>query len=100
MRGGEKEVLLSHFLEADTLPPKVRLMATITLIPGASIGEHTHENECEIFYIMQGCGTYLNEGAYIDIAKGDVLLCPSGGTHSIANNGNEDLILTATIVLD
>ncbi len=100
MRGGEKEVVISHFLKDADLPNHLRLMGVITLIPGASIGEHTHNNESEVFYIIEGKGNYLSEGQWIAVEKGDVLLCASGGTHSIVNTGDTDLVFTGTIVLD
>lgn len=99
MRGGEKETKISHFLKAE-LPNHIRLMGLITLIPGASIGEHVHEKESEVFYIISGNGKYLDEGKWIDIQTGDVLLCKSGGMHSLANNGTVDLVLSATIICD
>ena len=32
------------------------LFSVLTLIPGASIGYHVHENETELFYFIDGCG--------------------------------------------
>ena len=40
---------------------KSRLIGVITLEPGCSIGAHIHENEEEVFYIMEGTATYLGE---------------------------------------
>ena len=50
MRGGEKEV--SAQMYTDSLGKIMRG----TLIPGASIGLHTHETSSEIIYILSGTG--------------------------------------------
>lgn len=98
MRGGEGTVKMCHLLTGDALPPHCRLMGTITLDPGCSIGSHVHEDECEIFHFTQGCGRFLDNGAWVDVAAGDTTTTGYGETHSIQNNGTQPLVLTAVIV--
>ena len=54
MRGGKKHVKLAAL--SNQLPENARLFSVLTLIPGASIGYHVHENETEMFYFIEGCG--------------------------------------------
>ena len=62
MRGGNGTVKITHALEKEDINGPVRLCATLTLEPGASIGEHNHENEDEIFYIVSGTAKVTDNG--------------------------------------
>lgn len=67
------------------------------LIPGASIGLHTHEINSEIIYIIEGSGITIYDGNEYNVKKGDVLYCKKGHTHSLINNSNSDLIFFAVV---
>ena len=57
MRGGEKEVRARMYTD-----PQNKIMRG-RLIPGATIGMHTHETSSEIIYILKGKADFLyNEG--------------------------------------
>ena len=67
------------------------------LVPGASIGEHRHENTSEIIFILQGRGRIVCEGKEEDVFVGDCHYCPKGSTHAFENVGEEDLIFYAVV---
>jgi len=100
MRGGEGTVRISHAAAKDTLPAGLRLHAQLTLPPGASIGEHTHERETELFYVLQGQGEMLNEGVWTPISPGDATSTGGGQSHALRNTGEAPFVLMATIVND
>ena len=50
------------------------MIATITLEPGCSIGEHVHEKEEEVFYIIQGTATYDDNGTETVLHPGDACI--------------------------
>ena len=52
MRGGEGEAIITHFFEKEEYKGKARLISTINLHAGASVGYHVHENEEEVYYII------------------------------------------------
>ena len=91
MRGGEKEV--SAQMYADSLGKIMRG----TLIPGASIGLHTHETSSEIIYILSGTGKVLYDGEYTPLKAGDCHYCPKGHAHSLMNGGEENLEFFAVV---
>ena len=62
MRGGDGQAVVTNLLDAGEYQGKSRMIATITLEPGCSIGEHVHEKEEEVFYIIQGTATYDDNG--------------------------------------
>ena len=99
MRGGDGVVSICNILEKDEYKGAARLLGTITLAPGCSIGAHVHENEEEVFYIIEGTATYNDNGKTEILRKGDSCICLSGETHSIANKEAEgDLVLFAAIL--
>ena len=65
MRGGDGQAVVTNLLDAGEYQGKSRMIATITLEPGCSIGEHVHEKEEEVFYIIQGTATYDEKQCYI-----------------------------------
>lgn len=77
---------------------KVRIMHG-RLEPGASIGLHTHVGSCEVIYVLSGEGKALYDGGEERLAPGDCHYCPEGHTHSLINDGSEDLIFFAVVPL-
>lgn len=68
-----------------------------TLIPGATIGLHTHETNSEIIYILSGQGKVLYDGEEFEISEGMVHYCPKGHSHSLINNSKDDLVFFAVV---
>lgn len=98
MRGGNGTVEITHFATPEELNNKGRLFANITLKPGCSIGYHVHEADSELFYVMKGEALYNDNGTEHTVSAGDVMLCPAGTGHAVANNGTENVELCAVIV--
>ena len=98
MRGGNGTVELTSFATPEELYNKGRLFASITLKPGCSIGYHVHEADSELFYLMKGEVLYNDNGTECTLTAGDVMICPAGTGHSIANNGTETAEVCAVIV--
>ena len=97
-KGGEKEFAANMFFDGTNRIFKAKL------IPGASIGMHTHEDSCEVIFILSGRGTILEQesGSETPTGKavnpGDCLYCPKGHAHSLKNtDDNEDLVFYAAV---
>ena len=91
-KGGEKQTGMKRVSFGDD-----RIMI-IRLVPGASIGEHTHEDNCEVFYYLSGEGKCLYDGKWEPAAAGTAHFCPKGHSHSLVNSGDEDLVLFAAVI--
>ena len=98
MRGGNGTVEITNFATPAELNDKGRLFANITLKPGCSIGYHVHEKDSELFYLIKGTALYNDNGTECTLSAGDVMICPAGTGHSIANIGEEDVEVCAVIV--
>ena len=99
MRGGKGSVTLEHWFKPESFGAKVRLCTRMTLEPGASIGNHTHETEDEIYLVLAGAGRILENGEWVSIRAGDAILTGKGGTHGVENSGAEPLVIAAVIIL-
>lgn len=100
MRGGEGHVFIKHILDKEQLNDKCRLYAQVTLEPGCSIGYHEHQKESETYYILSGEGVYDDNGTKRTVKVGDMTYTPDGMGHGMANEGNENLVFMALILLD
>ena len=95
-KGGEKEFAANMFFDGTNRIFKGRL------IPDATIGMHTHEDSCEVIFVLEGCGTIVEkddagEETSMAVSAGDCLYCPKGGTHSLRNTSDADLVFYAVV---
>ena len=91
-KGGEKELAANMFFDGTNRIFRGRL------VPGASIGVHTHEDSCEVINVVSGTGVLLEEGMEHEVTAGDCLYCPEGHSHSLVNSSeDEDLVFYAAV---
>lgn len=89
--GGQKQYNAKMFFDGTNRVMKGRL------IPGASIGLHTHSGSSEFMFFTSGRGYVLYDGERIDLKPGDVHYCPKGHAHTLVNDGDEDLCFDAVV---
>jgi len=87
-KGGTGEAVIHKFND-----PGMGNIVHITLMPGCSIGVHTHQGNCEVVYIISGSGKCIDDGVATPVTAGCVNYCPEGHSHSILNTGTEPLVL-------
>ena len=90
-KGGEKEYRAKMFFDGSN-----RIMKGL-LIPGASIGMHTHEDSSETIFVIKGQGTLIQDSQNQKVSQGDCLYCPKGHTHSLINDSEADLEFYAVV---
>ena len=98
MRGGARSVTIQHLIRKEDFRAKVRLCARLTLPSGASIGSHRHDEEDEIFVILKGSGILDDGKSRARVAEGDAILTGNGESHSLENEGKENLEVLAVII--
>lgn len=89
--GGKKEFHAKIFNDGSNKIMRARL------VPGASIGIHSHDTSSEILLITKGHGHVLYEGEKIILNEGDCHYCPKGYSHSLVNDSNEYLEFFAVV---
>ena len=97
-KGGEKEFAANMFFDGTN-----RIFKGV-LVPGATIGMHTHDDSCEVIFILSGRGTIVEKGPGEEsdksspVTAGDCLYCPKGYSHSLQNTAEEgDLVFYAVV---
>ena len=90
-KGGEKEVAAKMFFDG------LNRIMMARLAPGASIGMHTHEDSSEIIFVTKGDGCVIYDGERISLTAGDVHYCPKGHTHSVINDSDAEVKITAVV---
>ena len=59
--------------------------------------EHTHEDSCEIIYVLSGTASIVCDGVSETVEAGQAHYCPKGSTHVMKNNGDRDLVVFAVV---
>ncbi len=97
-RGGQGFLTTRALISGDEFCGKGRMFNYCVLEPGSSVGNHGHEGEIEVYYILKGEGTYNDNGEDVSVCAGDVTYCDDGQVHGIVNSGKEDLEFMALIL--
>ena len=98
IREGKGECVGATAFTADDFKGKVLGVGMTVIPPGASIGDHAHGEEEEVYAVMSGEGIATLDGTQQRVRPGDVMLNVPGGTHGLANDGREDLVIFAFCV--
>ena len=97
-RGGNGEVTFAAIWKPNSeMKSHTRMYTKLILEPGCSIGEHVHENEEEIFYILKGTAETLDNGKPVILHPGESSITRSGEAHSLKNVGNDTLEVLAIV---
>jgi mannose-6-phosphate isomerase-like protein (cupin superfamily) len=99
MRGGKGECLVT-FLAGRQLQKHVKLFSLIDIPVGAGIGPHSHSEETEYYYVVEGEGFVDDNGEPRNVKPGDVVVTTGGDSHSVENTGAAPLKMIAVIVTD
>ncbi|MDR1070706.1 MAG: cupin domain-containing protein [Gracilibacteraceae bacterium] len=100
LRGGEGNTTFEKFFPDDKLPKSYKVFAEMVLEPGCSVGQHGHQGESEIYYVLSGTGEINVNGETLQAKPGDVAVCHSGSFHSAKNTSDKELRILAMIVYE
>lgn len=89
--GGEGDTVARMFVD-----DKNKIMKG-KLAPSCSIGMHCHETSSEIIFILSGVGTVIIDGEQETLTADTCHYCQKGQSHTLINNGTEDLVFYAVV---
>lgn len=98
LRGGVGKVQFAHLLAADETGGRLKLAAVLTFPPGASVGEHPHADDAELYWMIEGKLTATDNNENLTFTPGDVIWTDNGSTHSLRNESDKPAKLLAIIV--
>lgn len=90
-KGGEKEIKTHMYADE-----RCKIMRA-TLEPGASIGYHAHETNCEMIFMLKGTGVVLYGDDKEILPEGSCHYCPKGCSHSLRNESDEVIEFYAVV---
>lgn len=67
--------------------------------PGSTIGEHTHIDSEEVYFLISGIGVMIMDGKQSPFLPGDVSLVKVGHSHGLMNTGNDVMRLIVFAVM-
>ena len=71
---------------------EIGFLAIATLAPGKEIEAHVDPME-EIYFVLTGSGEMGVDDESRQVGPGDATWIPTRSSHSLLNNGNEDLVI-------
>lgn len=98
LKGGFGDLDFKHIVPPAMLYGAGNFYAEVTFKPGQSIGTHDHVDNFEIYYVLEGEATVVDDGEERVLKPGDSAICANGGVHSIANKSDKDLVIIAIIL--
>jgi quercetin dioxygenase-like cupin family protein len=100
VRGGEGALAFHNFLLAEESFGTGKLFSRTVVPAGSSIGEHRHEGEFEVYYVLAGTVEVLDGGVWNELQRGDMHLCASGESHALRNTGKSEAEVLMLILTD
>jgi mannose-6-phosphate isomerase-like protein (cupin superfamily) len=100
LKDGQGVINIFDLTTDESRPEKLRLCSEFVLKPDESIGSHAHIGETEIYYVLSGEGSVLDNGEFRKLHPGDTAITDGESPHSIKNDGYEELRFIGIIVLD
>lgn len=97
-QGGAGHILKDVLINETQCGENCKMFADIVLEPGCEVGVHTHNGDTETYYIVEGSGSYNDNGEIVRIKAGDVTFCDDGQCHGLVNDGDVDLRMVALIL--
>lgn len=97
LRGGHGTVEVVNFFNEEDFAGLGRLFGISIIQPGDSVGLHEHHGEQEAYFILEGVGTYDDNGTEVKLYPGDLSLCRDGERHAIRNDAATALKYVALI---
>jgi mannose-6-phosphate isomerase-like protein (cupin superfamily) len=71
---------------------EIGFLAIANLAPGKEIDTHVDPME-EIYFVLSGAGIMHVDEDSRRVGPGDATWIPAGSSHSLLNNGKEDLVI-------
>lgn len=99
IKGGNGTIEDLKILEPEQLPGKCSLCSKFFIDPGDSLGEHTHDADAELYYVLEGELTVVENGREFVLRPGDAAFATGGVSHYVENRSAKKAVMLAVIFL-
>ena len=80
---GQGRIHVVELIDKKQREPGFSHVCDMFVEPGASVGEHTHVDDEEIYYILDGEGEMILDGVPQAVRAGDLVYTKKGHRHSL-----------------
>jgi len=98
LRGGKGDLDRFDIFTEEEMLGKARVCAILSLPPGASIGEHPHGPDAEIYFILTGTLRVTDDGVTRDVSVGDAVYTGGGKIHGVENVSDKEASMLAVVI--
>jgi len=81
----------------DTLG-KIGTLTEMMIPVGYGIGKHIHTEDAELFYVMDGELTIVDDDQEYVLHRGNLNYCCCGGSHELINKGKEAVTVLCAVI--
>ena len=97
--GSQCNFEVRHRFTKEEMFGKARLLAEICFEPGQEIPLHVHQNDFEVFYVLEGSLVSIDkDGNESPFELGDYMLTGYGDSHNIRNDSGKPAKIMAIVV--
>ena len=68
--------------------------------PGQAHALHAHQGMDKMYYVLEGEGLFLLDGAELPMRAGDLMIAPDGVAHGVRNGSDGRLLVMAVLAKD
>ncbi|MDD4715828.1 MAG: cupin domain-containing protein [Oscillospiraceae bacterium] len=97
IKGGKGTIEDLKILEPEMLSGRCSLCSKFFIDPGDSLGEHTHQKDAELYYVLEGELTVVEDGAAHLLKPGDAAFATGGVSHWVENRSGEQAVMLGII---
>lgn len=97
-RGGRGSLTNMGYEAMSQFSGNIKMFSVVNLKPDSLIGYHTHEDDMEIYFMLDGTGVVSDNGKEDILYPGDLLITKNGEGHSIENKSGVDITFLAMII--
>ena len=91
--GGKGELDLCKILTPEELGGRAKLFNIVTVAPGQSIGLHSHTDDSEVYFLLEGELEVTDNDTKTTMHTGDAMFTADGGTHSAENCTDQEMCI-------
>jgi quercetin dioxygenase-like cupin family protein len=84
-------------VDAEVVVSEDVLVKAFALGPGATLSPHEHADSVNVFHVVEGAVTVLQDGTEERIAAPGVVFHDRGVEHGARNDGEDTAVLTASL---
>lgn len=88
---GNGELLKVRPFSLNDFKTPIEFIDYVIISPNMTIGNHTHGNNEEIYFIVKGNGTMTTNSETFKVTAGDVIVNSFGDSHGLVNDSNNNI---------